>query len=196
MYNWFPSNNFTRTPVSGSLTLNSLPVGNVDFSVIPGLTLNGANVNSVFTGTKDTASSFIFVKGNLTVGDILTPPTRKLFTVVYVSGNLTMQAGSQISMTRRGANHSGTGDSDGLTAPVTLPVGTNTRIRANGGAGADTNSTNVSANQGANGLREQIGLQTGGGGGGFWDYLPGGGGGGGGGGGDEGGGLEEEPPPP
>jgi hypothetical protein len=176
MYNWFPSNNFTRTPVSGSLTLNSLPVGNVDFTVIPGLTLdgiNGINVDSVFTETRDTASSFIFVKGNLTLGDIiLTPPTRKLFTVVYVAGNLTMGPLSQISMTQRGANHSGTGDSGGLTEEVQISVGTNTRILASGGAGANTNSTNVSANQGATGASTQSGLQTGGGGGGFWDYLP------------------------
>jgi hypothetical protein len=173
MYNWFPSNNFTRTPVSGSLTLNSQPVGNVDFTVIPGLTLDGINANSVFTGTRDTASSFIFVKGNLTVDSVvLTPPTRKLFTVVYVAGNLTMRPGSQISMTRRGANHSGTGDSGGPTTAEQSSVGPNTRILASGGAGAETNSTDVRANQGANGDTTQSGLQTGGGGGGFWDYQP------------------------
>jgi hypothetical protein len=186
MYNWFPSNNFTRTPVSGSLTLNSQPVGNVDFTVIPGLTLNNANINSVFTETKDTASSFIFVKGNLTVGDTLTPPARKLFTVVYVAGNLTMQADSQISMTRRGANHSGAGDSGGDTTAVQIPVGPNTRISAAGGDGAATNDRKITASRGVDGDTTQNTLQTGGGGGGFWDVAetPGGAGGG------------ETPPPP
>jgi hypothetical protein len=179
MYNWFPSDNFTRTPVSGSLTLNSQEVGNVEFTVIPGLTLNNTNMDSVFTQTRDTASSFIFVKGNLTVDGILTPKTRKLFTVVYVAGNLTMNALSEISMTRRGANHSGTGDSGGPTLAVSIPVGPNTVISDAGGNGAPQNSTYLSASQGTSGTTTQNSLQTGGGGGGFWDVAeaPGGGGG-------------------
>jgi hypothetical protein len=175
--NWFPPDNFTNRAVpAGNLVVNGQSVGKMDIVVIPGQTLNNTNINSVFTETKDTASSFIFVKGNLTVGDILTPPTRKLFTVIYVSGNLTMQAGSQISMTRRGANHSGVGDSGGYVAPVPIAIGPSTTISATGGDGALQNSTEISANQGTNGDTTQNTLQTGGGGGGFWDYLNEGGG--------------------
>ena len=171
MYNWFPSDNFTRTPALGSLTLNSEPVGNVEITVIPGLTLDIINIESLFTQTSDTASSFIFVKGNLTVDGILTPKIRKLFTVVYVAGNLTMKASSQISMTQRGANHSGAGDSGGFTPPVSISVGPNTVISAAGGSGAPENSTGISAAQGTAGSTTQNILQTGGRGGGFWDVA-------------------------
>jgi hypothetical protein len=171
IYNWFPSDNFTRAPVSGSLTLNSEQVGNVEITVIPGLTLDNQNIESLFTQTNDTASSFIFVKGNLTVDGILTPKTRKLFTVVYVAGNLTMNALSEISMTQRGANHSGAGESGGFTPPVSISVGPNTVISAAGGDGAPLNSTVISAAQGTNGGTTQNNLQTGGGGGGFWDVA-------------------------
>lgn len=175
MYNWFPQSNFTTTPVAGSLNINGSSVGNTEFIVVSGQTATAGNLSSWFTTTKDTASSFVFVKGNLSIasGLTFTPPARKLFTVVYVSGNLTFgDSSSSISMSQRGANHSGTGDSGGATAEVDVQVGPSTIIAANGAAGATgPNTTEQSAQVGRDSVVVQSGLQTGGGGGGWWDYY-------------------------
>ncbi len=175
MYNWFPPTNFTKSPVSGALTINGNNVGNLDFIVVPGQSVTALNLGYWFAQTRDTASSWIFVKGNLNIANdtVLQPPTRKLFTVVYVQGNLTFgNASSGISMTQRGANHSGIGDSGGLTDAVDISIGPNTLIAANGGVGGALNETSNSATQGTNGSTAQTGLGTGGGGGGWNDYLP------------------------
>lgn len=176
MYNWFPPTNFTRTPVAGSLTINGESVGNTEFIVVPGQSVTAANLNNWFTTTKDTASSMVFVKGNLSIDPnvVFSPPARKLFTVVYVSGNLTFgNASSAISMSQRGANHSGTGDSGGQTQEVEIKVGPSTAIAANGANGARANTTEQSAEAGLNSTVYQLGLETGGGGGGWFDkYTP------------------------
>lgn len=180
MYSWFPQNNFTRTPVTGTLSINNESVGNLDFVVIDGQTIsNGTSANSLFTSTKDTASAWVFVKGNLTLAagtELAPPPTaRKLFTVLYVSGDLTFgDANAVISMSQRGANHSGTGDSGGATTEVDIKVGSNTIISANGSAGAlGPNITEQTAEPGRDGNGAQNSLKTGGGGGGWWDaYTP------------------------
>ncbi len=177
MYNWFPPTNFTREHVAGSLSINGQNVGNLDFVVVPGQTVTAANLGNWFSQTKDTASSFIFVKGNLSIdaAQVLTPPTRKLFTVLYISGNLTFgDANSAISMSQRGANHSGTGDSGGATTEVEIKVGPSTMIAANGASGAAGQNTNEqTARKGVDGDTSQTSIQTGGGGGGWWDaYTP------------------------
>ncbi len=173
MYNWFPQSNFTRNFIQGSLNINGNSVGNLDFVVVPGQTVT-ANIAPWFSSTEDTASSFIFVKGNLSIdaGAVLQPYTRKLFTVLYISGDLTFgDSTSAISMTQRGANHSGQGNSGGATTEVDIKVGSGTTIAANGAAGAaGPNTIEESARQGINGSTTQTTLQTGGGGGGWWDY--------------------------
>lgn len=174
MYNWFPPTNFSRTPVAGSLTINGNSVGNTEFIVVPGQSVTAANLNNWFTTTKDTASSMVFVKGNLSIDPnvVFSPPVRKLFTVVYVSGDLTFgNTNSAISMSQRGANHSGTGDSGGSTTEVLIAVGPSTNIRANGTNGAPANTTEQTANAGTNSSSTQSSLETGGGGGGWWDYY-------------------------
>ena len=175
MYNWFPSSNYTRTPIAGSLTINGSNVGNTEFIVVSGQTATFDNSGSWFTTTKDTASGFVFVKGNLTIdnGFTLRPHVRKLFTVLYVSGDLTFgDANSSISMTQRGANHSGSGDSGGSTTEVDIAVGPGTTIAANGASGAPgPNTVEQSARSGSDGVATQTALQTGGGGGGWWDYY-------------------------
>lgn len=175
MYNWFPQSNFTTTPIAGSLNINGSSVGNTEFIVVPGQLARLENLGSWFTTTKDTASSFVFVKGNLSInsGVTFTPPARKLFTVLYVSGDLTFgDSTSTISMSQRGANHSGAGDSGGSTPEVNIQVGPSTIIAANGAVGASgPNTTEQTAQPGRDGFANQSALQTGGGGGGWWDYY-------------------------
>jgi hypothetical protein len=171
---WFPPDNFTtRAMPAGNLVVNGQAVGQMDIAVIPGQSLVDPAANDLlFSSRKDVASAWIIVKGNLDISDItLTPSQRKLFTVVYVTGNLTFNDGkANISMSSRGANHSGTGDSGGITAPANIQITANTMISATGAAGAIPNSNPFSAELGQNGGAIQNMLQSGGGGGGWNDY--------------------------
>lgn len=145
------------TPTNGGpLTINSQSVGNYEVTARKSNTTISSFVDSDwFTSTKDTTSSWIVINGNLTVnaGQTIVPPTRKLFTVLYVTGNLTLNG--SISMSSRGANHSGTGDSGGYVAPVDIRIGTGTfgavtdpQVPAAGGAGG---AARVASNNGQNG---------------------------------------------
>jgi hypothetical protein len=170
----YPPVNFTETPqAAGTLELGGLSLGLLDIMVIPGQTIDPSisDANSqLFSQREDVASAWILVKGNLTLQDsVIQPSKRKLFTVVYVTGNLTINGTSQISMTQRGANHSGTGTSGGATTPELINVGPNTRIAAEGAAGAPSNDEPETALQGSSGATDQTGLQSGGGGGGWND---------------------------
>lgn len=133
------------TPTDGgALTINSQSVGNYEYTTRKGnTTISSFTAADWFTNTKDTTSSWIVVNGNLTInaGQTLIPSVRKLFTVLYVTGNLVCNG--SISMSARGANHSGTGESGGATTAVAIRIGTGTfgavtnpQIPATGGAGA------------------------------------------------------------
>lgn len=155
----------------GALTINSQSMGTYEVTTRKAdTTISSFNASDWFTSTKDTTSSWIVVNGNLTInsGQTLIPPVRKLFTVLYVTGNLICNGG--ISMTARGANHSGTGDSGGATSSVDIRIGTGTfsgttnpQIPAAGASGG-TGRTTAGQNAGASGTNGQ----TGGGGGGYW----------------------------
>ena len=147
----FLSNNTTATggPVTaGTVTINSQSMGSFDYITTGTTTISSFTNSDWFTTTEDTNSAWIVVKGDLTInsGQTVIPTNRKLFTVIYVTGNLVVNG--SISMGRRGANHSGTGTSGGYTAPVDIRIGTGTfsavsnpQIPAAGGAGGNTRST-------------------------------------------------------
>ena len=160
----------TVAPTSGgALRINSQAVGNYDYTVSNGGTISSFTASDWFTATQDTASAWIIVNGNLTItsGQTFIPSVRKLFTVLYVTGNLVVNG--SISMTGRGANHSGSGNSGGATTAVDIRIGTGTfsavvnpQIPAAGGAGGTGRSTD-GANNGTAGSNGG----TGGGGGGY-----------------------------
>jgi hypothetical protein len=140
------------TPTDGgALTLNSQSVGNYEVTARKGnTTISSFTASDWFTNTKDTTSSWIIVNGNLTINpnQVIIPPVRKLFTVVYVTGNLFIDSNGGISMTARGANHSGTGDSGGATSAVDIRIATGTfstvvnpQIPSTGGGGATGTTT-------------------------------------------------------
>lgn len=142
----------------GPLTINSEAVGNYEYTVKGTTTLSSFTASDWFTSTEDTVSSWIIVNGDLTInaGQTIIPPVRKLFTVVYVTGNLVVNG--SISMTGRGANHSGTGSSGGATTAVAIRIGTGTfsavtnpQIPATGGAGGAAFSGTNGANTGTSG---------------------------------------------
>lgn len=143
----------------GALTIDSQAVGNYEVTTRSTNTIVSSFTSSDwFTSTQDTTSSWIVINGNLTInaGQTFIPPVRKLFTVLYVTGNLICNG--TISMTARGANHSGTGTSGGLVNPVNIRIGTGTfgavtnpQIPATGGAGALGTNVDNAVNNGTAG---------------------------------------------
>lgn len=142
------------TPTSGGgLTINGVSLGNHDFVVKQGAqTISAFTASDWFTSTADTASAWVIVNGNLTINSGITviPSVRKLFAVVYVEGSLTLNG--DISMSSRGANHSGTGNSGGSTTAGDIRVATGTyssttnpTVPAAGGSGGTGANGSVNA---------------------------------------------------
>lgn len=141
--------NFSTGPTSGAdLTINGNSVGNFDYTVYGSTAISSFIPSNWFTSTQDSAWAFIIINGDLTIdaGQTFIPSVRKLCTVLYVTGNLVCNG--TISMTARGANHSGTGNSGGSVGATNLRIGTGTfsavtnpQIPAAGGAGATGSST-------------------------------------------------------
>ena len=123
----------------GSLRIDGKSVGNYEYRITSSseTIASGWTVSNWFTTTADTRSSWIIVKGNLTIntGQTFTPDSlrRKLFTVVYVTGDITLNGTAAISMSGRGANHSGTGVSSGFTAPQDIRIATGSYTGTVGG---------------------------------------------------------------
>jgi len=149
----------------GTLTINGQSLGSYDYTIKQGdQTISSFSAGDWFTTTEDTRSAIITVNGNLTInsGQTLTPSVRKLFTCIYVQGNLTVNGA--ISMSSRGANHNGTGNSGGAVTAAAIKLinngtyggVTNPEIPA---AGASGGSSENNGGGGTNG-------GTGGGGGG------------------------------
>jgi hypothetical protein len=159
----------------GSLTVNSVALGNYDFTIFESAqTVSSFSSNSFFTTTKDTVSALITVNGNLTInsGQTIIPPDRKLFTCIYVKGNLTLNG--SISMTAMGATHSGTGSSGGATTTGAIKLITGSyssvvdaTVPASGGDGAVAVNGDSSAT-GRTGNAAPAGGTGGGGSGGRW----------------------------
>lgn len=167
-------NGSNTAPTSGgTLTVNGESLASYDYAIRSGETLASFNASDWFTNTQDTRSAWCVVRGDLTInsGVTFTPPVRKLFTVLVVTGNLTVNG--TISMTARGANHSGTGNSGGATTARAIRIANGTfsgiqnpEIPAAGGAGGGrrTGPGGFNGNAGTNGSGGGCG---GGGGGGF-----------------------------
>jgi hypothetical protein len=107
----------------GTLTINGNAIGSYDYTVKNGnQTVSSFSASDWFTSTQDTRSALIVVNGNLTInsGQTFIPSVRKLFTCIYVNGNLTLNG--SISMSLRGANHSGSGNSGGLVTEQNIRI--------------------------------------------------------------------------
>jgi len=143
----------------GTLTINNNALGSYDYVFKQGnQTLSSFTAADWFTTTPDTRSSWIVVNGNLTInsGITFTPTVRKLFTCIYVAGNL--QLDGIISMSARGANHSGTGNSNGYTLEQDIRIitgtysgVTNPQIPATGGTGGKPGGSPTTGGTGGGG---------------------------------------------
>ena len=164
----------TVSPTAGgTLTINSASLGSYDYLVKKGAqTISAFTASDWFTSTADTRSAWIVVDGNLTInsGQTVIPSVRKLFTVIYVRGNLAING--SVSMTARGANHSGTGNSGGATTAAAIRIinGTysgvsNPQVPSAGGSGG-AGGIGGAATPGGVGSAGSAGGTGGGGGGG------------------------------
>ena len=164
----------TASPqAGGTLTINSANLGSYDYLIRKGSqTISAFTASDWFTSTEDTRSAWISVDGDLTInsGQTVIPSVRKLFTVVYVRGNLVLNG--SISMSARGSNHSGTGNSGGATTAAAIRIisgtysgVTNPQVPSAGGAGG-AGGVGGAATVGGAGSAGSAGGTGGGGGGG------------------------------
>jgi hypothetical protein len=106
--------------LGGSLFVNGSDAGIFGYTIKRGnQTINSSYSVSDWFNNDNDSSQCISVFGDLTIdsGYTLQPSTRKLFTLLYVQGNLTLNG--TISMTARDANHGSTGN-HGLVTPINL----------------------------------------------------------------------------
>jgi hypothetical protein len=126
-----PAINYNGKPIGGgALTINGNPCGNYEFNLLEGgTTLEQTDVANLFSTAND-LSSWIVCRGDLTLGSNVTlipnitpgytrnsPLTtdpdasakRRLFMVIYVTGDLTFGSDTLISMSACGGNSSSTG---------------------------------------------------------------------------------------
>jgi len=175
----------------GTLTIACQALGSYDYTYYNGpKTVSSFSRPAWFTSTEDSRSALIYVNGNLTINacQVLKPDHRKLFTAIYVKGDLTVNG--TISMgydnggsVGKGANHSPSGSprtalAIKLIAPGTYSCVPDPEITSSGGAGGggaivsptSAGSPNRSAsNTGSNGS----GGGTGGGASGMFFVLDG-----------------------
>jgi len=154
----------------GTLTVNSVNLGSYDYVKKSTTTVSSFSNIDWFTSTTDTRPAFVAINGNLTInsGQTFIPTDRKLFVVIYVTGTLTING--SVSMSQRGSNHSGTGNSGGSVTAAAIRIinGTyssvsNPQIPAAGGGGGNGTTNSATGNSGTNGSAGG----TGGGGGGI-----------------------------
>jgi hypothetical protein len=132
----------------GTMTINGVSLGSYDFVIKNGnQTVSSFTNSDWFTTTADTRSAWVVVQGDMNIisGQTFIPTNRKLFTCIYVTGNLTV--GGTISMSGRGASHSGTTAAAIRIATGTFSTISNPQVPAAGGAGV-ASSTNGNAGTG------------------------------------------------
>ena len=130
-----------RAQSGGTMTLNSVSLGSYDYTYVGGNeNITSFSNGNYFTSTADSRSALVYIDGDLTIasGQTFIPSNRKLFTAIYVKGNLAVNG--TISMSSRGANHSPAGSplSSGnikLIADGTYSSVPNPQIPSSGGSG-------------------------------------------------------------
>lgn len=161
----------------GSLIIDNQNIGNYEYIVRKSNTeINPFTSSDWFSATENSTSSFLIFNKNLTIpsGITVTPSGKKLFTVIYVKGDLYLDG--TISMTGKGANHSPAGSPLSASA-ISIYSGNkssivNGNVPATGGSGgspASKGTPGVSAAGGTGTSGSSGGTGAGGGGGkSFW----------------------------
>lgn len=146
---WVSSYTDNEPTAGGTQTVNSVSMGSYDFVRKPGQTISSFTYSDYFTDTNDSRSSIIVFDGNVTIdsGVTIVPRNRKLFTCIYVNGDLAVNGA--IEMTLRGANHSSGSGSNISSGAIKIAPGpfspsvTDPNVPATGGAGGAGSSNNI-----------------------------------------------------
>jgi hypothetical protein len=134
MSNGLVSSNASNVNFGGTLAINGNSMGNYEYKAFSAGTFDGSE--TYFSSTANNISSWILFNGNTTisVAASIQPPAQKLFTVIYVNGNLTLNG--TISMDARSAYHSGLVSSTNiLLASGTYSAVSNPQVPSSGGSG-------------------------------------------------------------
>ena len=159
-----------NTPTAGgTLSINSLGLNNYDYVVKSGdTTVSSFNPEEWFTNTEDSSAALIVVKGNLTINSGITfqPHVRKLFTCIWVNGNLTVNG--TLTMSARGASTNSLPNPNNTIRIINGSYSsiTNPEVPSNGGSGGATFTSTNSGTPGNNGSDGFSGATGGGGSGG------------------------------
>jgi len=136
----------TRPGFGGTLTINGISFGSFDYMYTTTNVVSSFTASNWFTTNADNSSALIIVGGDLTInaGQTFAPAVRKLFTVIYVTGNLTVNGA--ISMTALGANSTTVTSNDIAIASGTYSISgggtvSNPAVPGTGGAGAAARTT-------------------------------------------------------
>ena len=157
----------------GTLTINCQALGSYDYTYYNGpKTVSSFSRPAWFTSTEDSRSALIYVNGNLTINacQVFKPDHRKLFTAIYVKGNLAVNGTISMGYDNggsigKGANQSPSGSPRTALAIKLITPGTyscvpDPEVTAAGGAGgagaivsptATTPPNRSTSNVGANG---------------------------------------------
>lgn len=134
------TNNTSGIVSNISTNVNSTSIGNWDYRIVSGQTVSSFTESYWFSSTADSRGTFITFKGDTTISTTFRPSNRKLWTVIYVDGNLTLSG--TLSMSQRGANHSGTTKANMRIIDGTYSGVSNPQIPADGGAGKSNSPSN------------------------------------------------------
>jgi len=118
----------------GTLTIGGNSLGNYEYKSFSGKTIVGSE--AFFSSTANNISSWITFSGDTTINVAanITPSVQKLFTCIYVNGNLTLNG--TVGMDSKAAYHSGLVNStDILIASGTFSSVVNPNVPTNGGSG-------------------------------------------------------------
>jgi hypothetical protein len=148
----------------GTLTIGGNSLGNYEYKSFSGKTIVGSE--TFFSSTANNISSWITFSGDtiINVAANITPGVQKLFTCIYVNGNLTLNG--TVDMDSKAAYHSGLVSSASIAiASGTYSSVVNPNVPANGGSGVGRRNGDGQPSGSAGGSSTNGGTGAGGNGG-------------------------------
>lgn len=128
----------TNATTGGNLTIGGVDYTTYDYNILPdGETISSGYTDAKYwTATHDRAALLAF-KGDLTIDTTFEPSHRKIFTCMYIKGNLNMNAVISMAAPYGGNQHNkGFGQTNPTTAmPITSTYSLSTTAAGGGGAG-------------------------------------------------------------
>ena len=125
----------TNATTGGNLTINSVDYTQYDYNILPGETISGGYTTAKYWTPSHDRAALLAFKGDLTINTTFQPNYRKIFTCIYVKGNLNINASVNMNAARGGNQHNkGFGQTNpGTAMPVTGSYSLATNAAGGGG---------------------------------------------------------------